>query len=143
MTGLGYLGRLPRGCELPVVVRCLDAAGDPAWPADNPVLTVYGPDGSTVESRRLPADLQGELVGLFRYGLFLGTPYATPGRHGLVARYATAGGDPVALAGHFYLLPGGSADGAVTALRPVRRPEAEYVLYSTDGGVLARGRNPR
>ena len=83
-------------------------------------------------------------VGLAcRDGLFLGTPYATPGRHGLVARYATAGGDPVALVGHFYLLPGGSADGAVTALRPVRRPEAEYVLYSTDGGVLARGRNPR
>lgn len=140
----GYLGRRQQGEELPLVVQCVDAAGAPVDPDACPWVSVFrdAEPPVLVESREVPADLRGVESGVFRLPLFLGGLYGTPGRHLVVTRY-TVGGVGHAKIETFTLLPGGSPDGAVTAMTFVRRPDATYILYSTDAGRLIRGRNPR
>lgn len=140
---LGYLGRLPQGTELSVVVQCHDGSLLPAWPDAAPVLTVYSASGTAVLTKTLPADLQGVQAGTFRLPLFLGRDVGTAGRYLVAVRYTDADADPRVAVGHFTLLAGGSADGAVVALRPVVRPSAVFVIRQTDGGRLTRGLNPR
>lgn len=140
---LGFLGRYPQGVEIPLVVACDDGGLAPAWPDAAPVVTFYRPDGAAVLSRVMAADQQGVVEGVFRLPQFLGTPFAVTGPYRVVARYADASGRARALAGSFRLLAGGDRDGAVVSLRAVRRPNANYLVYQTDGGRLVRGRNPR
>lgn len=142
MDELGFLGRYPQGVELPLVVQCVDA-GAAAWPDAAPVVTFTDPTGAVVLNRVMGADLQGVRLGTFRLPQFLGTPFATTGPYRVTARYTDASGNARVLCGSFRLLPGGDRDGAVVSMRAVRRPNANYLVYQTDGGRLARGRNPR
>ena len=140
---LGYLGRYQQGEELPLVVQCDTAGAAASWPLVAPVVSVFNPAGTLVLTRVLAADLQGVTVGLFRLPQFLGADFSTAGTYRLAVRYKDAGSNPRTLCGTFRLMAGGHADGAVVSLRPVRRPNANYLVYQTDGGRLARGRNPR
>lgn len=140
---LGFLGRYPQGVEIPLVVACDDGGLAPAWPDAAPVVTFYKPDGTAALSRVMAADQQGVMEGVFRLPQFLGTPFTPAGPWRVVARYADASGRARVLAGTFVLLAGGDRDGAVISMRAVRRPNANYLVYQTDGGHLARGRNPR
>jgi hypothetical protein len=141
-TELGYLGRYPQGEELPLVVQCDDGSG-PAWPAVAPVASFRGPAGTNVLSRVMAADQQGVGDGLFRLPQFLGPEFSSTGEYAVLVRYKDSAGNPRLLAGHFQLTQGGSTDGAVIAVRSVRRPNANWLVYQTDGGRLVRGRNPR
>ncbi len=161
-TELGYLGRYRQGDELSLVIQCVDINGSGAWPikvtdifsstgiSNPPTVTFRGPGGTNVLSRVLPADLQGVRKGVFRLSQYLGTEFATTGSYAVFVRYTRAtinsgffATAPIVLVGHFWLMAGGSPDGAVIAMRAVRRPNANWLIYQTDGGRLVRGRNPR
>lgn len=140
-----YLGRVQQGTELQLVLQCRDAAGEPEDPQQPPVVSIYR-DGATptfLETVSLAAVLRGVAVGVFRIPLFLGTSFGTPGRHLLIFRWVDQTGRARQRVGVFGLNPGGSPDGSVTAIHYVSRPDARYLMYSTDGGRLLRGRNPR
>lgn len=143
--GGGYLGRFQQGDELPLTLQTTDASGVPEDPFDVPVATVYrdGATPSLVETVRLAADLRGVQAGLFRLPLFLGKLYGTAGRHLVVFRWVDADSVARQCVGCFTLLPGGSSDGNVIAMAYVQRPDARYLLWQTDAGLLLRGRNPR
>lgn len=139
-----YLGRVQQGQELPLALQCVDATGAPADPVGLPVATFYR-DGATkmrIETRPIAADLRGVKAGAFRLSLFLGELYTT-GRHLIVFRWADQNGVPHCQVATFMLLPGGSPDGAVIALKYVERPDSRYLMWQTDAGRLLRGRNPR
>jgi hypothetical protein len=137
----GYLGRFQQGTELPVVVQC-EAAGSPAWPLAAPTLSVFGPTGVQFD-RVMGAAMQGVTPGTFRLSQYLGLAFAATGMYGVVVRYTDALGQGRMQTGSFYLLPGGSPDGAVVAMQQVRRPAGQYLLWQTDSGRLVRGLNPR
>lgn len=140
-----YLGRLQQGTELQLVLQCRDAAGEPEDPLHPPVASIYR-DGGTptfLESVSLAAALRGVATGVFRLPLFLGPVFSVATRHLLILRWVDQAGRARQRVGVFNLIPGGSPDGAVTAIHYVNRPDARYLMYSTDGGRLLRGRNPR
>lgn len=139
-----YAGRYQQGEELPLALATCTAAGVPADPDDDPVVSVYR-DASPpvlVETRKLAAADRGLGPGSFRLPLFLGPLYSAPGRHLLVFRYAV-GGAGRSVPGAFTLLPGGNADGAVIAQTFVARPDANHLIAECDSGRFIRGRNPR
>lgn len=140
---LGYLGRYRQGEELLLVVPCDDGGAAPAWPDVAPTVTFHKPDGTVALHRVMAADLQGVTDGVFRLPQFLNSQFSTTGAYRAVVRYEDASDRARVLVGHFRVLGGGDTDGAVVSMRPVRRPDANYLVYQTDGGILARGRNPR
>lgn len=140
-----YLGRFQQGVEIPLLLQCVNAEREADDPLDVPHATVYrdGVPPVLVETRALAATLRGVAAGVFRLPLFLGSSYATAGRHLVVYRWVDSDGVARCTTGSFVLLPGGSADGAVVGMHHVARPDARYLLYQTDSGRLIRGRNPR
>lgn len=140
-----YLGRFQQGEELPLTLQCIDSTFVPADPLYEPVATIYrdGAPPTLIETRYLAADLRGVQDGLFRLPLFLGQVYSTAGRYLVIFRWQDAGFNAHSMVASFTLLPGGSPDGAVIALKYVERPDSRYLLFQTDGGRLVRGRNPR
>jgi hypothetical protein len=153
MTELGYLGRYRQGQEVPVLVRTVNGVV-PAWPTveafslddadleNGPVLTLSTPAGVAVLSAKMAA-VPAEGVGTFRLSPFLGFGFEAAGRYGAVVRYVASGGAHRLLAGSFEVVAGGDRKGAVVAACAVRRPGVNYVAYQSDGGYLARGKNPR
>ncbi len=140
-----YLGRHQQGEFLPLAVTATVPAGAAADPLAEPVATVYR-DGATLTRVRqvtLAAHDRGAAAGEFRASLFLGAEFSTPGRYLVVIRWVTAGGVARCRTGSFYVLPGGSADGAVIGLAFVSRPDANHLVMQTDSGRMLRGRNPR
>jgi hypothetical protein len=140
-----YRGRFQQGEELPLTIQTVDGDGLPADPTTLPVAKVYL-DGATptlLESFELAADLRGVDVAMFRLPLFLGLLYDTAGRHLVTISYIDSEGEAKVEVSSFTLLPGGSPDGAVVAMKYVERPDSRYLLWQTDGGRMVRGRNPR
>lgn len=144
-NGRGYYGRHQQGEFLPLSAVTTDTAGKAEDPAAEPVVTIYR-DGATltlVRQATLAAFDRGATVGSFRLPLFLGAEFSVPGRYLVTVRWTTAGGIARCSTGSFYLLPGGSADGAVIGLAFVARPDANHMVMQTDSGSVRRGRNPR
>lgn len=137
------LGFQQQGVELPLLVHALDADGDPDLPQDNPVASVYAPDGTLAARVRLGCDQQGVVTGLFRRPLMLDGRFAATGLYAVSYSWQDSSGRACGETAQFLLRPGGHADGAVIGLRAVRRPQAVFLLRQTDAGVLARGKNPR
>lgn len=140
-----FAGRLQQGEELLLSLQCADASGTPADPAVDPVVTIYrDASGSLtfVESVKLAGCERGVVDGLFRKPHFLGSLYSNAGRYLLVYRWQI-GANAFTGVGSFFLLPGGSGDGAAIAMSFVSRPDANHLLVQTDSGQLVRGRNPR
>jgi hypothetical protein len=145
MTKGDYLGRWQQGEILPLSVTTTTAAGAAEDPQAEPVATVYrdGASLTRVVQATLAAHDRGAAVGRFRLPFFLGAEFSTAGRYLVVIRWVTDGGVPRVRTGTFYLLPGGSADGAVIGMAFVSRPDANHLVMQTDSGRILRGRNPR
>ena len=145
MTEGDYLGRWQQGEILPLAVTTTTPAGAAADPAAEPVATIYrdGASLTRVKQVTLAAHDRGARAGEFRLPLALGAEFGTAGRYLVVIRWVTDDGVPRVRTGNFYLLPGGSADGAVVSMAFVTRPDASHLVYQTDAGRMVRGRNPR
>ena len=140
-----YLGRWQPGEFLPLQVVTTKPGRVAQDPTREPVATIYR-DGSSLTLVRqvtLAAHDRGAAVGAFRLPLFLGAEFSVSGRYLVVIRWTTVAGVARCRAGTFYLLPGGSADGAVIGMAFVSRPDANHLVMQTDSGRMLRGRNPR
>jgi len=145
MTQGDYLGRWQQGEILPLAVTTTTPAGAAEDPQAEPVATIYRDGASLARVRQvtLAAQDRGAVSGAFRLPLFLGAEFSDAGRYLVVIRWVTGAGVPRCRTGAFYLLPGGSADGAVIGMVFVSRPDANHLVMQTDSGRLLRGRNPR
>lgn len=144
-----WLGRYPLGKEIPLVLRCT-IAGVPDRPSSHPTAEIRGDSSNAVYyHRRVAADGQGVLVGLFRQPLLLGGPAphwrAAPavGRYTVTFRWTDSASVARVEIQQFEAVGGGSADGAVIAMRPVDGPDARWLLTQSDAGVLKANKNPR
>lgn len=140
-----YLGRWQQGEFLPLAVSTTKAGRVAEDPAAEPVATIYrdGTGLTRVRQVTLAAHDRGATRGAFRLPLFLGAEFSASGRYLVVIRWTTAAGVARCQAATFYLLPGGSADGAVIGLAFVARPDANHLVMQTDSGSMLIGRNPR
>lgn len=111
-----------------------------AWPDAAPVVSVFGPDGLIIRTE-LAADSQGLPPGHFRLGVFLGANFPESGW--LYGHFQWDDGVAHVQAFTARLLPGGSPNGSVIAMKYVRRPAANFVVYQTDAGFVMKGTNPR
>lgn len=145
MMRSAYLGRWQQGEFLPLAVSTTKAGRVAEDPAAEPVATIYR-DGTTLSLVRqvtLAAHDRGATSGAFRHPLFLGAEFSAAGRYLVVIRWTTAAGVARCQAGTFYLLPGGSADGAIIGMCFIARPDANHLVMQTDSGRMLKGRNPR
>lgn len=140
-----YIGRWQQGEFLPLSVRTTKPGREPEDPAAEPVATIYrdGTSLTLVRQVTMHAHDRGAVTGAFRLSLFLGAEFSVSGRYLVVIRWTTAAGVARCQAATFYLLPGGSADGAVIGMAFVARPDAHHLVLQTDSGRMLRGRNPR
>jgi hypothetical protein len=137
------LGRYQSGDVLPAAVQCQTAAGTPDDPADNPVCTIYTPAGAVAERFRLPADLRGVAVGLFRHPLLLSNLSSHRGPHTVHFSWQDSAGNAQGRVAVLTLLPGGDPGGPAVAVRSVRRPHATFLVRQTEAGAFVVGKNPR
>jgi hypothetical protein len=136
-----HLGRYQIGTELPLCLQCTLARA-PDVPSTHPTYEARAADGTVAASGRVAADPLPGVAGLFRGPLFLDDAFAV-GRYTVAYRWKdSAAADRVELQ-TVDVIPGGDSDGAIIALHSVERPDRTSLVYQTDGGVLARGLNPR
>lgn len=133
------LGDLQHGQEVPVVLQCHDGTS-PVLPDVAPVLSLFQ-EGALVLRRRMPLDAQADEDGVFRYMLFINAAFTVSQVSGFVQWVVD--GNPFSETVFFRILPGGAVDGSVISLEYVRRPQAGYLLWESDAGVILRGTNPR
>jgi hypothetical protein len=144
-VNVSWLGRFQQGVEVPISVTTTLADGTPAWPLSPPSLEVWKDVSPLVlvQTLLLPSFLPGGTVGKFRYGLFLGPLYSNVCRYHVFIRWQDTNSVPLQVVSSFELLAGGSPRGSIIAMTDVTRPDARYLLTSTDAGTLYRRTNPR
>lgn len=145
--GSTYLGRFQQGQEIPLVLQCTDAEGSPDDPASIPQLSVFIDRGASglqmIETVDMPADLRDVVVGLFRKPLFLGAAYSEAGRYLVLFKWLDSNNVPHVKTASFHILPNGSSDGSIIAMRYTSRPDANYLIWQCDSGRIIRKPNPR
>jgi hypothetical protein len=142
-----YFGRFQQGGELYLTVRTTTRGTlNPDTPLSAPFLQIYreaSPPVKVLDSSYLAAYQPGLMTGVFRLSVFFGALFTTADRYFAIVRWTDSGGNGVQAVYPFELMPGGNSDGAVIAMAEVVRPDARYLLCSTDGGLLVRRKNPR
>lgn len=143
--GSTYLGRFQQGQEIPLVLQCTDAEGSPDDPASIPRLSVFIDRSGLqiIETVDMPADLRDVVVGLFRKPLFLGAAYSEAGRYLVLFKWLDSNNVPHVKTASFHILPNGSSDGSIIAMRYTSRPDANYLIWQCDSGRIIRKPNPR
>lgn len=136
-----YLNRLQQGMNLFVWCRTA-TAGAPEWPDSRPFVEVWNPSLTKIEVADMASYLPGVAEGIFRATFFLGPLYETTGRYMVIVRWVQDG-VPQLLAGSFELTGGGNSAGTIISMTEVARPDARYLLTSTDAGTISRRKNPR
>lgn len=143
------IGRYAIGATIPLVIRCT-LAGVADTPASHPTVEIRNDTTAAVHYyRRVAADGQGEITGLFRQGILLGdgtgqlllTP--TVGRYTLTFRWTDSLARNRVEIQQMQVVGGGSQDGAIVALHAADGPDVRRLLIQTDAGILKVGKNPR
>lgn len=96
-----------------------------------------------IETVDMPADLRDVVVGLFRKPLFLGAAYSEAGRYLVLFKWLDSNNVPHVKTASFHILPNGSSDGSIIAMRYTSRPDANYLIWQCDSGRIIRKPNPR
>lgn len=135
-----YLGRFQVGGTVPLRLRCMTDTFVPTVPDDPPVVHVFNGSNTKLLATRMPVDERYVLDGSFRYPLFLGSGHAVG--HYTVVYYFALSGNMKTKEDCFEIIPGGSANGAVSAAYFYERPEANYILQGLEDGSLIKRRNP-
>ncbi len=141
-----YLGRFKQGDEI-YVTQQVTALGtlNPTIPLASPWYQVYRDDTVPVRlvDTRMAAYQPSLSDGVFRLSTFFGSLFGTPANYFIIVRWTDANGAGCQRIHTFELLPSGSPNGAVITMAEVVRPDARYILCTTDGGMLVRHKNPR
>ena len=131
--------------NLYVTLRTANAARTPAWPDLRPFIEFWrlGATNTLLKTADMASYLPGVQEGTFRYNEFLGPLYSQTVRHAVIIRFTDQDGVPRLVAGSFELVGGGSQAGTIISMTAVARPDARYLLTSTDAGTISRRKNPR
>jgi hypothetical protein len=137
---MAYIGRYQLGETLPLLAQTHDANGVAATPADVPTVKIWNSAGALVLARKMPSIERFTQTGRFLLPVFLNGVFATDlyraVYHYNVSTYRGLDVD------YFQVIDGGNADGNVISMYFFDRPQAKYIVYQTDAGVLIQGRNP-
>jgi hypothetical protein len=131
-----FIGQFQRGELIPLHYQVL-TSGIAVAPGDQITAKIYGPAGTLLSTHYLTP-----LNPYTTVGLFVGHATATVQGANMVVyeRVSTN----AKLVERFTVLGGNSSSrGTVTAAHAFRRPEADYVVFQTEHGVVFSGRNPR
>lgn len=134
-----YLGRFQLGATVPLYLECTDGGTAPTLPDSPPQYKAFL-NTTVVEQHLMPIQDRYVVTGLFRSTLFLGRLYSV-GMYSVVYYYSISG---VAYmqTDNFEVVAGGDSAGAVVSTYFFARPEANYIVQSTEQSVVKRGRNP-
>lgn len=134
-----YLGRRQLGQRLPLGIQCRDASGTPTAPSVPPFLEIWS--GTTlVLSQEMPIRDRYSVTGLFHFKQFLDSRFAA-GFYQVLYHYVV--GSHVGIdADEFEIVAGGNDDGSIIAMTYFQKPQAGFIVYQTDAGLVLQGRNP-
>ncbi len=140
-----WLGRYQQGMDLVVWCRTDNPDSVPDWPDMRPRFEIWRDAASPVlmQTAEMASYLPGVVEGVFTYTVYLGPLYTTAGRYFVFIRWTDQDGNPRQVIGSFELTGGGSSAGTIIAMTEVSRPDARYLLTSTDAGTISRRTNPR
>lgn len=141
-----FLGRLRQGDEIYVTQQAtVRGTLNPTIPLAAPTYQVYrdGSPPTRLVDTKMAAYQPSLSNGVFRLSTFFGPLFGTPGNYFIVVRWTDANGNGCQRIHTFELLPSGNSDGAIITMAEVVRPDARYILCTTDGGLLVRRKNPR
>jgi len=142
---MSWYGRFQQGMNLNVWCRTDNPGGEPDWPGSRPSVEIkrQGGPGTVLFYALMASYTPGVVSGLFNSTVFLGETFGTEGRYRVAIRWVDQDGNPRQIVGSFELVGGGDPAGTVIAMTEVARPDARYLLTSTDGGTISRRKNPR
>ena len=135
-----YLGKVQLGQEITLGVQCRDSAGTPTAPTAAPQIEVWTGTSKVLSGKSIPTMDRYGVTGYFQYNLFLDSRFTT-GEYKALYRF-TAGSYYGLDEDTFEIVAGGDASGAVISLHCFNRPQAQFLVWQTDGGRIQKGRNP-
>lgn len=136
-----FLGRYDRGSEVVLGISCENASGVVTSPDEAPTVEVENESGKVLVEGKIPASDSQLTPGLFRLPLFLGAPFVA-GNYLATVRFLLSGVSYARMLS-FEVTPGGDPSGAVIAMHQYEKPDARYLVHSTDSGSIFKGKNPR
>lgn len=137
-----YLGRQQLGTWLDSYLQVVNANKTPLMPDAVPTIKIRrASDNAVVYSGLMPVVDKVANVGLFCSRLFLGSGYSV-GYHD-VEMFYVAGGAGFTVIRNFEVMPAGDAKGQVLSMAYCHFPQAEFVVYQTEAGLILRGKSPR
>ncbi len=134
-----FLGRYQQGQTVTLFCQGKDANGVATLPDRPPQAKVF--NGTTVvEANEMPILDRYINTGFFQHHLFLGAAYSA-GQYRVVYYYRVGSYYGVEEDG-FEIVAGGHQDGSILNMYFFRRPQADYIVYETEDGIINKGRNP-
>ncbi|NJL70157.1 MAG: hypothetical protein HC888_00485 [Candidatus Competibacteraceae bacterium] len=135
-----FLGRFRSGDEMVVPLCTTSDEQVPVAPDEAPNVTIYSSSDKIV-SYKMPAMEKSSLVGNFRLPVFLSELFPV-GQYTMLFTWFV-GSTPYTETGCFVVETGGDPNGSVIAMHCFERPNARYLVHSTDAGRIFKGKNPR
>lgn len=135
-----YLGQYQLGDRVPIRVFCSDADDLPVEPDEAPRANIANASGVAIHSLWLPPLSRTLSPGLFQHPLHLDARLAT-GFYRVELSWKVSGNARAAV-DQFEIVDAGHEAGSVISMYAFSRPQAEFLVYQTDGKKLYKGRNP-
>lgn len=137
-----WLGRQQLGTWIDVYLQVTSTAFTPTMPDYVPTIKVRRSDGTVVYSGLMPiVDKTDDRLGLFASRVFLGSGMSA-GAHTIEMNYK-AGTKFGVESRTFDIIAGGHSRGQVLAMHYLHQPQADFVVYQVESGLILRGKNPR
>ena len=146
-----FLGQYFQGDDLTISHRAYTATPDDAelsFDDASPTVTIYRAN-ATIELVQGPLMMAAyehpSFPGMFRLSINLGSLFTTTGYYyAEIAWHYESGDNPLIIRyDPFEILPGGDANGTITSMIEVTRPDKRFLLCGTSAGRLIRRKNPR
>lgn len=139
---MAFIGRYKLGDWLPLQLQTVNGSRVATTPDDVPTVKLFNSSGTMVYSQKLPVIERYVQTGRFYALVLLGRAFSTD-TYTAVYYWTTGSGAYNGLeADNFDIVDGGHYDGNVIGMYFFDRPQAKYIVYQTDSGVLIQGRNP-
>jgi hypothetical protein len=135
-----FLGRVTQGQFLPIPVTTRDG-GTPYAPTAAPLVTIYNSTGTKIALYGMPPVDKGAITGLFVAIIRMNSLYPV-GKYRLAVNF-TANSVPKLVVGHFEVVDGGHADGAVNSMYFYPRPHSNFLVEKLDSNQRLLLTNPR
>ena len=138
-----WLGRFQLGTYLMVYLRCTDANEVGTMPDYVPRIRITTAAGVSVLVSTMPVVDKSVNVGLFVREVFLGDTFAE-GMYTVEMYYSTGSATrQVVETRTFHVIAGGDPKGQVLGMHTLKKPQAEFLVYQCESGIILAGKNAR